>query len=342
MAEKSGFFNARERVDGTYDREYDAEEYARYFANFISNGVYVDPADQLKVVYEGNPEKPFTLIVRKGKAFIDGFWYELTEDAEIISQPNIKPFATKSVVRLTLDRTLRGITLTTETNVVSDSPRNDGTIHDLVLATIVVQPNASKLNAEDIKDKRPDKTYCGFVTGVINQIDTTELFQQYDDAFQKWFNEMKDQLSTDAAGNLQNQIGVTDISDIGDGTVKGAIAKLNRNLSKHTHTVIKATTLSGTAVGSTRTISIPDLANWQEIRIMTEIGDESRMVHTIDRSIGTPFSLVVSGYASANYNGKMTVTVDWDNNAIKITPNRVAGWTVANLRITRVWGTIRI
>lgn len=120
------------------------------------------------------------------------------------------------------------------------------------------------------------------------------------------------------------------------------ISELNRNLSKHTYTVITDTTLSGTAVGSTRTISMPDLANWQEIRIMTEIGDESRMVHTIDRSIGTPFSFIVSGYASANYNGKMTVTVDWDNTAIKITPNRVAGWTVENLRITKVWGTIRI
>ena len=87
---------------------------------------------------------------------------------------------------------------------------------------------------------------------------------------------------------------------------------------------------------------MPDLANWQEIRIMTEVGDESRIVHTIDRSIGTPFSFIVSGYASANYNGKMTVTVDWDNTAIKITPNRVKGWTVANLRITRVWGTIRM
>ena len=118
--------------------------------------------------------------------------------------------------------------------------------------------------------------------------------------------------------------------------------ELNSNLSKHIHTVITATTLTGTAVGSTKTISMPDLANWQEIRIMTEIGDESRVVHTIDRSIGTPFSFIDSAYASTSYNGKMTVTVDWDNNAIKITPNRVAGWTVANLRITRVWGTIRI
>ena len=85
---------------------------------------------------------------------------------------------------------------------------NNNTRIDLVLSTIIVQPNASKLNAEDITDKRPDKTYCGFVTGVIDQIDTTELFQQYDETFQTWFNEMKDQLSTDAAGNLQTQIGL--------------------------------------------------------------------------------------------------------------------------------------
>lgn len=208
MAEKSGFFNARETEDGTYDREYDAEQFAEYFANFISNGVYANPANQLKVVFDDSPSKPFVVIVRKGKAYIDGYWYELTEDMEITIPANTKAYIVKDVIRCTLDKAERKISIVLEEDVISDYPMNNNTRHDLVLSTIVVQPNASKLNAEDITDKRPDKTYCGFVTGVIDQIDTTELFQQYDDAFQTWFNEMKDQLSTDAAGNLQKQIGL--------------------------------------------------------------------------------------------------------------------------------------
>lgn len=207
MAEKSGFFNARETEYGTYDREYDAEQFAEYFANFISNGVYANPANQLKVVFDDLPNKPFVVIVRKGKAYIDGYWYELTEDMEITIPANTKAYIVKDVIRCTLNKAERKVSIVLEEDVTSDYPTNNNNRHDLILSTIIVQPNASKLNAKDIIDKRPDKTYCGFVTGVIDQIDTTELFQQYDDAFQNWFNEMKDQLSTDAAGNLQIQIG---------------------------------------------------------------------------------------------------------------------------------------
>lgn len=208
MAEKSGFFNAREAEDGTYDREYDGEQFAEYFANFISNGVYANPANQLKVVFDDSPSKPFVVVVRRGKAYIDGYWYELTEDMEITIPVNTKAYIVKDVIRCILDKAERKISIVLEEDVISDYPVNNKTRHDLVLSTIVVQPNASKLNVKDIADKRPDKTYCGFVTGVIDQIDTAELFQQYDDAFQEWFNEMKNQLSTDAAGNLQTQIGL--------------------------------------------------------------------------------------------------------------------------------------
>lgn len=208
MAEKSGFFNAREVGDGTYDREYDAEQFAEYFSNFVSNGVYVNPSNQLKVVFDDLPNKPFIVIVRKGKAYIDGYWYELTEDMEITIPANTKYYAVKDVICCTLDKAERKISIVLKEGVTSDYPTNNSTQHELVLSTVVVQPNASRLNAEDITDKRPDKAYCGFVTGAIDQIDTTELFKQYDDAFKNWFNEMKDQLSTDAAGNLQEQIGL--------------------------------------------------------------------------------------------------------------------------------------
>lgn len=208
MAEKSGFFNAREAEDGTYDREYDAEQFAEYFANFISNGVYANPANQLKVVFDDSPSKPFVVIVRKGKAYIDGYWYELTEDMEITIPANTKAYIVKDVIRCTLDKAERKVSIVLEEDVTSDHPTNNNNRHDLILSTIIVQPNASKLNAEDITDKRPDKEYCGFVTGVIDQIDTTELFQQYDETFKTWFNEMEGQLSTDAAGNLQTQIGL--------------------------------------------------------------------------------------------------------------------------------------
>ena len=204
MAERSGFYNANKLSDGSYDRIYDASDFAKYFANFIGNGVYGSPADQLKVV----PNTGLSVKVKAGKAFIDGYWYELTEDMEITIHANTKPYAIKDVVCCTLDKSERKASIVLKEGVTSDYPMNNNIQHELVLSTLLVQPNATKLNAEDITDKRPDKTYCGFVTGVIDQIDTTELFRQYDDTFKSWFDEMKGQLSTDAAGNLQKQVGL--------------------------------------------------------------------------------------------------------------------------------------
>jgi hypothetical protein len=235
MAEKSGFFNAMKIEDGIYDREYDAEQFAEYFANFVSNGVYVNPTNQLKVVFNGSPSKPFVVVVRKGKAYIDGYWYELTDDKEVTISANTKSYAIKDVICCTLDKTERKISIILKEDVISDMPVNNDIQHDLVLSTILVQPNASKLNAEDITDKRPDKTYCGFVTGLIDQIDTTELFQQYDDAFQEWFNEMKDQLTEDAAGNIQKQIG--NLLDLKTSNKTSLVAAINEVIMNATHPI---------------------------------------------------------------------------------------------------------
>ena len=48
-------------------------------------------------------------------------------------------------------------------------------IYDLVLAEITVPAGAIELEAAHIKDTRPDNSLCGFVTGVVNQIDTSIL-----------------------------------------------------------------------------------------------------------------------------------------------------------------------
>lgn len=235
MAEKSGFFNAMETEEGTYDREYDAEQFAEYFANFVSNGVYANPTNQLKVVFNDSPEKPFVVVVRKGKAYIDGYWYELTEDMDVTISANTKSYAIKDVICCTLDKTERKVSIILKEDVTSDMPVNNNTQHDLVLSTVLVQPNAPKLNAEDITDKRPDKTYCGFVTGLIDQIDTTELFRQYDDAFQEWFNEMKDQLTDDAAGSLQTQIG--NLLDLKTNNKTSLVEAINEVIMNATHPI---------------------------------------------------------------------------------------------------------
>lgn len=90
MAEKSGFFNAK-LVSGSYDRTYQAEDFADCLSLFIPNGIYVTEEEAGK----GNPNKgtvnglkPYasgtSFFIKEGKAFINGYWYILDEqDLEI-------------------------------------------------------------------------------------------------------------------------------------------------------------------------------------------------------------------------------------------------------------------
>ena len=92
-----------------------------------------------------------------------------------------------------------------------------GDYYELCLATVRVEAGATSVTQSAITDTRGDSSVCGFITQLIDHLDTSEFMSQLtawqeeysaeqQAAFTAWFNEMKDQLSEDAAGNLQNQI----------------------------------------------------------------------------------------------------------------------------------------
>lgn len=60
------------------------------------------------------------------------------------------------------------------------------------LARISVRAGMTEITQSVITDERGNKDLCGWVTGLINQIDTTNLFAQYEAAFQEWFDGVKD------------------------------------------------------------------------------------------------------------------------------------------------------
>ena len=201
MAERSGFFNASKSGE-TYSPSYDAEDFANYFSLFVSDGVFVSPANQLKVVAGDG----LNVVVKAGHAFIEGYWYELSEDKTLPIAPNVTGYQTQSKVCATLDRSTGQIT-SVVTNAVSEiTPVNDGSTHELVLATVAVGVGVSAITDAVITDRRPDKSYCGFVVGMVDQIDTSDLFLQFETAFTEWFDSIKGKLGEDPATQLQSQI----------------------------------------------------------------------------------------------------------------------------------------
>lgn len=206
MAETSGFFNAEMVEDDgstTYDRIYYADQFAYYFSKFISNGVYIDPATQLKVTSKGE----LKLNVAVGDAFINGYWYRNDENFELqLAQANGSlPRIDRVVLRW--DSLTRYINLAilqgnpAATPSAKNLTRNADT-WELGLADVYIERGVLSVSDANITDLRPDRTYCGYVAGVVNQIDTTNLFAQFTDAFEQYYEKQvttSDKFSSDLA-----------------------------------------------------------------------------------------------------------------------------------------------
>lgn len=244
MAETSGFFAAM--VDGNtgaYDRKYIAKQFANYFSLFIGNGVFGNPTNQLMV----KPGNGLSIIVSEGRAFIDGYWYYNDSDKVIPLVTNYESVARTDSVRLRMSEDTRDIKVdvfTGDTELV----RGEDT-YDLQLATVQVMPMSETVTAAQIHDTRPDQSVCGFVTGLMKVQTTADLFAQYQEMFEEWFETMKDQLSEDAAGNLQVQI--DEINSTLQPFVRKTLAAVNK-------TVILYTWKYGVVGQTARTVDISD------------------------------------------------------------------------------------
>lgn len=211
LQQEYGFFNYDEAVlesTGKYDREYTAEDFAKYFALFVGNGVFANPASQLMVKIAATKQTPYNVTVEPGWAFINGYWYHLQQKATLTIPVNTSSQTKYQRVVVRYNNTTReiGLTIVEAVSETIEPTRNDA-IYDLALAQIVVKSNVSVLSASDVKDLRPSSKYCGYVAGVVDQIDAGTLYDNLTEQFNEWFAGVKDQLQQDEAIKLQNQIG---------------------------------------------------------------------------------------------------------------------------------------
>ena len=102
------------------------------------------------------------------------------------------------------------------TNPVRPALTRTESVWEIGLADLFIAKNSTGISNQRITDTRYETVRCGVVSS-ISKFDTTTLYQQIQNdlkafkveeqaEFLKWFDNAKNQLSTDAAGNLQNQI----------------------------------------------------------------------------------------------------------------------------------------
>lgn len=201
------------------DRVYDADSFEYLLKKFFTTGVF---AGDCAVA----PVSGMKIKMGAGYCNIGGkvrFFAEDTEFTLTTAHATYNRIDTVVIERNDSDReiTAKVVTGTPGTNPSATAPIRSGAIYQIVVAEIAVAAGAVGVTAIDITDKRIDSNVCGLVASTVDQPDFEDLYTQFTAAFDEWFDEMKDQLSEDAAGNLQNEI-----DDLDDAVVKHSTQSL--------------------------------------------------------------------------------------------------------------------
>lgn len=198
MAITSGFFNS---VDG--DRLYNAEEMTTYFEGLVSDGVYANVGEAFQVLASGSG---LNITVGTGRALVKTHW--IKNDARLpltLAAADVQYDRIDAVVlRCDLTDSVRALSVEVKTGTpaaAAAAPEivNTQTVKEMPLAYIKIPRGATTITQANITDMRAS-TLCGWVTGLVEQVDTGKLFLQYHAAYMAMLQQMQNwQLQKQAA-----------------------------------------------------------------------------------------------------------------------------------------------
>lgn len=212
MAIKGYFFNAVLQ-DSVYDRTYDAEDVTSYLDMLVGDGVFPNPSTNLQVMAGTGMQ----VSVRAGQGWING--HKMINTAALpltIAAANALLTRIDRVI-FYVDYSTRVMGIEVKTGTAAASPTAPALVrtdsrYEMCLANVTVAKGVTSITQAAIQDTRGDSAVCGFVQGLVQQADTSTLFNQWDAAgaqqiagnqaaWDAWFNEVKAEL----AGSLTLQ-----------------------------------------------------------------------------------------------------------------------------------------
>lgn len=240
-----GFFNA---VDG--DRVYYAEDMNKPYKRIVANGVFATPAGtpstDLQVT---SANDGMEIVVAAGEGMFGNKWFENPSDISIIvsSNPNANPRVDSIIVQVdnTSDARTGNIVYRTGTPAVAPAAPalvNNGTVYEYRIANIYVASNANAINNDAITDLRGSSS-CPWVTSLIQQVDTSTLFTQWQTAYQNLFNEATENMNDYMQSTQENW--------------EAFVETLTDDLAVETNVIMLENTYTTTATTSTIPIGIP-------------------------------------------------------------------------------------
>ncbi len=193
MAIQSGFYNS---ISG--DRKYNCDDFAKYLGDIISNGVIPRPSSALQVMATGNG---MNIIVRPGKGRCRGRQIENDADYPItVEAADIVFDRIDSVIIADYPKSKRKMDIEIRKGTPASTPVPPTILrtedeYDLVLANIYVAAKTETITQSAITDMRPDESSCGWVTGLIEQIELGGAYEQWQDAFSTYYEQTKQRMN---------------------------------------------------------------------------------------------------------------------------------------------------
>jgi hypothetical protein len=203
MGLTSGFFNGVAN-----DRTYDALQMSMLFDGIITDGIFSSIGTAMVVT----PAAGMNINVGIGRAWFNRTW---TYNDSIMSLPVqisevvlnridvvVLEVDTSDAVRANSIKVIKGTPATTP---VAPTLVHTSTVNQYPLAHLSVLAGVTTIAPDKITNK-VGTVDCPFITGVLESLDIATFLAQWNAEFDIWFDEMKGQLSVDAAGSLQVQI----------------------------------------------------------------------------------------------------------------------------------------
>lgn len=314
MAVTYGFYDSL-----NHDRLYNAQQMSAIFDGIINDGVFMSVGNQFHTVAGTGMQ----VIVKSGRAWFDSTWtlndaeYPLSIDAAdvLLTRIDAVVLEVNSEVA-TRANTIKVVKGTPASTPAKPTLTNTATIHQHALAYVTVAKNTTAITNSMIEIV-VGKTETPYVTAILQTTDITDLYNQWEDYFQTWFDTVRGTLDGDVALNLQNQI-----------------TSLRRETLKNTTPPIIGLPASATPDDMFQALAkTGELHVWRKTVVTTEPIPEQPAGYNLGSKtnflIGTPSRSSREPYINVMYANTVSVSNDGTVN-ISGDSSSISGWNPSN------------
>lgn len=327
-----------------FDRAETSDLFRLLFSKLVSNGVLASPSDCFQVV----AAEGLNVTVRPGFGMINGaFAYDEAENTLTLEKAPAQYSRIDRIV-LRCNYADRLCELVVKTGTVANNPVAPkivqpaaGDYYELGLATVTVGANVTAVTQANITDTRMDSTVCGFITQLIDHLDTSVFFAQLDQFYTEFVSK------TEADYRLSREEYLAMCQDIVDtlntfektaesdfdtwfDTIKGKLAgdiagALQIQIDNLTQTVFlnryglcsKVTNINKDAQGNTTSIEETDQDD--SVRAVTTFqkdgqGSTTGITTVITPTEGNYFYTKTTAFETTDANGSKTITESYTQN----------------------------